>query len=137
MQTFYRIEHKETGAGMYHQGNNGTPNFYDILRETESNLFDDHHPSPYNDSKLLDSFEAKGVAADEVVYVGSKYSYGFCSVEQLRSWVYNDEWLRKLDESEYVLAVVESDDYFEGNTQGIFVKPEEYKKVSIKEFFNL
>lgn len=118
MTTVYRIEDSE-GRGMYYYRNTRNPISYEPAR----------HPVPGCDSLLM--------ASGFPLYGSQHLNYGFISIEQLRSWIYRDEWLLGLHELGYVLAVIESDEVYVGNTQAVFLRPEVYTKHSILEYFNL
>ena len=133
MQTVFRIQHKDTGKGMYrHTGR--------CLASICSSSYDveyDRHPTPWEDSKLTDSILEKYDSVGSVIYNESPYLYGFISVDQLRSWLYRDEWLLGLHNEGYILIVVETDDVYTGNSQAVFTAPNGYVTHSIKEYFNL
>lgn len=121
----YRIEHTD-GKGMY--------------RSTGRSLYEchfykqtDRHPSPDEDSKLFTEIQAKNL----LNWNYGRYVFGFASVDQLRSWLYQDEILLWLDDRGFILAVIEVDDVLIGNTQCMFIKPETYEKKNIREFFKL
>jgi len=98
------------------------------------------HPSPHNDSKLLDenkdlfySFDV-----DEWRFLADEFVFGFSSIDQLRRWLYNDAWLRSLDEKGYMLSIYEGD-VRHGHTQAVIDKStaELVEQHKISEFFNL
>lgn len=139
MKTIYRIEHKESGIGIYrHQGVN--------FRDLDSSNYYDRHPAPLDDSKLSLKLWQKGFVLpedeeryerlDETVKV---YSFGFSSKRQLRSWIYDDSVLLHLHNNNFILAVCQCkpSQVIIGNSQAMFIRPEVYEKLSIKEFFNL
>lgn len=124
--TVYRIETKD-GTGMYGSGG---------CREAGFGYDNSRHPSPEDDallSKLLE--EKSGNAA--WCFSFSPYHFGFATIEQLRNWIYRDEWLLELHNSGHVLAIIESEEVFAGYTQAIFIRPETYQTLDIKEYFNL
>jgi hypothetical protein len=124
--TVYRIETKD-GQGMYGSGG--------FRRAAGEAAYDgSRHPGPGEDGKMRKVTEKR---RDTYYFDYSPFHFGFISVEQLRNWIYKDEWLLSLHESGHVLAIVRSEDVIEGFTQAIFVRPEKYQKVSIKEYFNL
>ena len=131
IKTIYRIESAK-GIGLY--------NFFKADYFVHSVLVDRHrHPSPSDDSLLV----ANVRKASNCNYfdIEAFMRFGFCSVEQLRSWIYKDEWLVKLHEyglkiSEYKLY---SEHVHEGNTQAIFDSRQVLHKQqwSIIEYFRL
>jgi len=65
------------------------------------------------------------------------YCFGFTSEAQLRSWFYKDAYLEWMEINGFILAIIETDDVIEGNSKALLIKPEFYKKVSIKEHFKI
>jgi hypothetical protein len=123
--TVYRIE--KDGIGMYGSGGCGGEYGYDSFR----------HPAPDDDAKLRKATDERKAQDGKMYFDYAPSHFGFISIEQLRAWVYADDWLRSLHESGHVLAIIRSDDVLVGHTQVIFKRPEKYLKVSIKDYFNL
>jgi hypothetical protein len=133
----YRIE-TESGGGMY-QGSYGAlcPLTFDSAR----------HPIPENDSLLMDNMscviEREGLppATSAWSFIYGRYRFGFASVDQLRAWVYQDDWLVKLHLYGLRLAVydVDDEDCVVGYTQAIFRNSEPWKTnyFNILDFFGL
>jgi hypothetical protein len=100
--TLYLI-HKEgkTSVGMY--------------RSVMAGALDDtaRHPTPSKDSGLIYNGYDHYARTDR-----RDFYYGFSSIEQLRRWVYPDQWLRSLHEEGYVLSTFQSLGYT-GYTQAV------------------
>lgn len=98
------------------------------------------HPAPHKDSKLLDENKDLfcSIDIDEWRFLADEFVFWFSSIDQLRRWLYNDAWLRSLDEKGYMLSIYEGD-VRHGHTQAVIDKStaqlvEQHK---ISEFFNL
>lgn len=129
--TVYRIEHAETKAGMYRLAG---VDLYQIMTSYGWDGDQDRHPSPESDSVLMQSgIPGNTWGLGEI----SHLRFGFASVDQLRSWLYKDEWLLGLHNHGYVLAIIETEEAYIGSTQAVFLRPEVYETVSIKEYFKL
>lgn len=100
----YRLEHTETGAGVY-DFTSGVVEFDNI-----------RHPLPHTDTKLQSSLYNKEI------YVFYGHHFGFSSIDQLRAWFYNDDWLYKLSLKGVVLSVYAAKEYYGGNSQCVFKK---------------
>lgn len=153
MKQVFRIETVD-GRGMYRSDFGLSVS--NLLRDGGEN-----HPLPDQDSlllpkvedKLRDMFKERGLDYDDkekllVWDIQDIYNdfwrshfFGFGSIEQLRRWLYKDEWLIKLEEYGLVIAVYEVDDEdaMVGYTQAIFKRTGNDKKTqyNIKQFFNL
>lgn len=120
-----RIEDR-FGTGMYTSYN--FPSFHDIAGFDDTN-----HPTPMMDSLLMSNLGYN----DNM----SSHHFGFGSVDQLRRWIYNDDWLRQLHNAGFILVTYDvPDEYvFLGNTQCVFTKCFAYKREehSIVRFFSL
>lgn len=128
MQTVYRIERGDDKQGMY----GGDRGWYSATNSAQD---DERHPAPRLDSLLCASIRQADKIPSEVLC--SLY-YGFGSIDQLRNWVFNDEWLIKLSKNGYVLAEYRSDEVYVGNTQAVFKRPDRrYRKHDIIKYFNL
>lgn len=125
--TVYRIETKN-GTGMCGSGG--------IYNAAGSDAYSPtRHPGPHEDDKLHEATRDR--MNGRMYFDYQPYHFGFASIDQLRNWVYKDEWLVSLHNDGHVLAVIESEDVIAGYTQAVFIRPEEYQKVSILEYFNL
>lgn len=97
----YRLEHTETGSGVY--------DFTTDVVEFDSS----RHPLPHFDTKLQSSLQNRPIY---------RYHFGFSSIDQLRAWFYNDDWLYKLSLKGVVLSVYAAKEYYGGNSQCVFKK---------------
>ena len=129
---FYRIEN-ETRHGCYvgYYNQNGEWSF---LNCDCSN----RHPFPTDDSLLC-----KSLGNTNTYLVGDK-RYGFMSVEQFRSWFYEDSDLTKLQEYGFHMAIydVPAAKFFTGNSQCVIaseVHTEQYlvETKSLSEFISI
>lgn len=137
MKTIYRIEHKDTSLGMYMEES------IDVGAYLGDTVGTDRHPCPCQDSKLSNKLYAKDMMCGdewgERLTNASSYNFGFSSKRQLRSWLYDDKLLMFLHNNNFILAVCQCkpSQVIIGNSQAMFIRPEVYEKLSIKEFFNL
>ena len=114
---FFRIHHftnKNTGCYRGDWENN-------ISRLGNCEIFVgdyDKHPLPCYDSLLWNKISVN-LPFEEF----SAYHFGFTSLEQLRAWFYNDDWLEWLHNEGYILTEFECDDipeiFMSGHTQAI------------------
>jgi hypothetical protein len=103
----YRVENS-LGKGMYTGDNcEATREMHDTFR----------HPPPYQDARLRDAW-------DEKYYAGSQhlYNFGFSSLDQLRMWIYRDEWRRLLHDAGFFIHAYSADNYILGDTQAVFIR---------------
>lgn len=136
----YRIEDVD-GGGMY-RGDNSYAN-----PVASSNS--DRHPLPNDDSLLMDNISFR---MDQDVdpcdrhqhwtyFLEDEFIFGFASVEQMRNWVYNDDWLVSLDHVGFNLTVydVPENHICIGNTQAVFRRHEatSNRRYTMAQFFNL
>lgn len=135
----YRIEHKGDGVGCYQRGaENKEQGMMTVAGTTMADR--DRHPAMYQDSKLWASLKEKGIGRFEIDFGAIEaYHFGFNTIEQLRSWMYRDEWLIGLAEQNYILAIchVPVDEVISGNSQCMFIRPREYEKHNIREYFKI
>ena len=54
------------------------------------------------------------------------FYYGFKNIEQFKAWVYDEDWIKGLNEKNVALAVIESDYALYGSTQAVFNAKHEY-----------
>ena len=123
MTAFYRIHADDNIlVGMYssYASENMPATIYEKECETK-------HPAPRNDSLLVKTYmeflEASGASTDAAyIEIGGSGYYGFSSLDQMRRWVYQDEWLEQLDEEGFVISKFELEDVIVGNTQAIALR---------------
>lgn len=122
--TIYRLEHKD-GEGFY-QGRTGFSIEHDFRR----------HPLPHQDSLLMESLHNKTGMAE----VRGQH-FGFRDIDQLRAWVYQDDWLRALEHHGVWLAEIHIDEGFVcyGNTQTVFDRSRIQRTIhhNILDYFQL
>lgn len=85
------------------------------------------HPAPYLDSKLLSEnpslFESYFCYGQNYHrFIAKDYIFGFKDVEQCRSWLFNDEWLKSLHDAKYHVAIMQGDVRI-GHTQAVIHSP--------------
>lgn len=126
----YRIEDAD-GEGMY-TCNRSSEN---PIPSTSSSV----HPLPRDDSGLVYAINRKrdyeDISTDVCCFIkDGNYIFGFGSTDQLRGWIYRDEWLWRLQRRGFRLAVfdIEDDNVLVGYTQSIF-KRSDAKQVSYFE----
>ena len=117
---FFRIHHSsDITQGCYRAGcTNNLLSYYAYSTNWKK------HPPPYEDSKLyqslLNSPDYDGFDYENLLI---KYHFGFTSLEQLKAWFYNEDWLEWLDEQGFILSEFECDDvpemFIAGNSQAI------------------
>lgn len=132
----YRIEHKMYGGGVYRNNAVSLSNCDDYYIEH------DKHPAPEDDGMLKRALDEKNMInhyGNLRYSVTVDYSFGFSSLEQLRSWFYKDSWIEWMSENDFIVAVcdVPYSDVLIGYTQAMFIKPDEYDKVDILELLNI
>lgn len=99
--TIYRIAHWDNFRCGLYQSDVSYLMDYDSVR----------HPMPKEDSGISETY----------LQHGESLFYGFSSKEQLRSWVYNDRWLKDLHYEYYALYHVRpTGPYALGNSQAVF-----------------
>lgn len=107
MKLIYRIE-DALGKGMYC----GTDCPVKYMMQEE------RHPPPYQDIRLRDIWET--------LYEQSRqrdFQFGFSSLDQLRSWIYREEWRDALNAAGFKVYVYAAKEYYLGDTQAIMIKP--------------
>lgn len=107
MPRVYRVETPHQ-KGMYHSDTNGflAVGIDDRMR----------HPVPRDDSRLCRNL----IAITGNDYFQSHHYFGFLSIDQLKRWIYMDEWRVALDAMGYKVSVYEVPVVIEGDTQAIF-----------------
>lgn len=78
------------------------------------------HPTPNEDSGIKADWEDMGP------YMQERYSFGFTSEAQFRSWFYDDDWLVAMKDAGLMLSVYDVKDWrgcsFHGHRQAVFRK---------------
>lgn len=131
----YRIENK-AGEGFYLPKDMSTS-----IYRCPSYSDDGSHPNALEDSRLQILLGANNLLSCGMLNrrKTDKYSYGFGTIDQLRHWLYNDEWLVYLHKKGFKLVIcqVVPKNVMLGNTQCMFIKPEKYVKRDIVKYFKL
>lgn len=116
MVKLYRVENVD-GEGMYRSS---APDL------TLSEMQDyDRHPTPNKDTMLRQGvIRLLGLDPYDNFVEYSKwlqFKYGFVSLDQMRAWIYANEWRKALHEKGFYISVYECDEkYFvAGNTQAV------------------
>lgn len=104
----YRVENQR-GVGMYKA----------YAKACYAMVGSDRHPSPNDDAELRPAWHQ---LLNEGLY--RHYNFGFATLDQLRSWIYKDEWREELDRKDfYAMCYYVPDEYMHiGATQAIFRK---------------
>lgn len=113
MTTIYRVENAN-GRGMYRAGGS-----YSAL-EFE---FDEYiHPMPSSDDALMRSIQERGEYNEcgSLDYSMDDY-FGFSSLDQLKRWIYRDDWRSKLDAAGFHVSVYSAVGACIGDTQAVFL----------------
>ena len=118
----FRVERKDDGRGMYQSG-------YGLHSCKSYKTEFSRHPTPFDDSLLRDNMRAAGIGFDFTSYI-----FGFISIEQLRSWLYRDEWINYLIKNDFILRVYMGE-VIVGHTQAIIkdVSKELFTEISLRE----
>lgn len=138
----YRIE-DEDGGGPY-RGDNSH------LNPFGSTSASDRHPLPVDDSLLQESIRfrmGRDLSASDATWIHwssfleSDFIFGFTSIDQMRNWVYKDEWLYTMDKNGFFLSEfnVPKHHVCVGNTQAVFRRKEatKHRRFTMADFFNL
>jgi hypothetical protein len=125
MVAVYRLE-TVGGTGVY-----GTP----ASNHLDFDPF--RHPMPSDDSLLMQSLKMRNLKFQG--YGSLEIHFGFSSLEQLRSWFYNDDWIRNISNEGIVLSIYEAEDVYFGNSQLCFNRSSAVLKSqnNLVEFFKL
>jgi len=91
------------GVGMYCSGARATGQMFDL---------DTYHPSPNNDGKLGDVWAE--------LHNKVEWRFGFASIDQLRMWIYRQEWRDSLHEQGLYVSVISAEYVHVGETQAIY-----------------
>ena len=101
MNRIFRIESVEK-RGMY------CGHMWDGIRGVIK--LSERHPDPHKDSKLLnENRDLFCFSINGPYFKAYKFVFGFSSIDQLRRWIYQDSWLKSLEESGYMLNIYEGD----------------------------
>ena len=113
VREFYRVE-DPSGYGMY-----SSP--LDPMVSSEMNGDPQRHPKWQDDSRLSDEVCREfGVGYNPKDWeVEELWRWGFCSMEQLKFWIYRDEWQEELTNCGFRVAHLRAEG-LHGDTQGIF-----------------
>lgn len=107
MAKVYRVENSN-GGGMYTE-TECTPS-YEMIEEAR-------HPTPDKDALLAPLWQIELETANYL-----RFSFAFASLEQLKFWIYREDWRKKLDENGFGVSVYETDSALIGDTQAVFLK---------------
>ena len=96
---------------------------YEVLFELQG-----AHPGPYRDKKMAKALQeesGKTNPSDLDTIDGDRINgryFGFTNPQQLKHWIYMEEWRRELDEDGFCIYLIEPepDTYLEGDSQCIF-----------------
>ncbi len=109
MAKFIRIQHKESGMGVYYH----EPRSKALADELWENFFTcTRHPSPSDDSLLCDNI-------GDICGWGD-VKFGFCSKKQLRQWFYTDKVIRMMADDDFEIVEMKGT-IFVGHTQAVIV----------------
>ena len=118
----FRLEesNKELRRGVYNS-NKG----WDIMNdkynpERDENGSVPRHPMPRKDSKIVQECEKRDIDAD--CLNDGEFRFGFLSINQLRSWFYNNDSLIELGKAGIILRIYSApeENIIAGNTQCCF-----------------
>lgn len=115
--TVYRIEHIENGNGPYNNSKFDMADYHDSMDQIR-------HPTINNDSLL--NYNWRNLRYSRAAHYGwfEDWYFAFSSIEQMRAWFYQDEWLELLDDHGFVLREYEVEDmyFLQGNAQCMLKK---------------
>ena len=110
----YRVENAQ-GGGMYRNDGLSVASICDI-----SDYSSARHPHPTADDALMRSIPRHLNQMGMPAYV---FNYGFASLEQLKMWLYQNEWRVALSDAGFHVAVYNClKDAYVGDTQAVFIK---------------
>lgn len=75
------------------------------------------HPCPTEDMGMCDAWALKGYSENKDYL---NYYFGFKSMEQLRMWLFDAEYLQHLKDNKIKIHIYQTDDYIIGDTQMVF-----------------
>lgn len=100
----FRVENAD-GVGMYRSDNRIGRAMQDPQR----------HPLPDEDAMLRHAWSVL-----QETHQSHMFLFGFSSIPQLRSWIYDERVVDSLGEAGFMLAVYSCEEYYLGDTQMIF-----------------
>lgn len=125
---------------VYRIANKHDTGMYNTATQISSDVDLVKHPTPYKDSLMQKDF-LRVINDGDVFYIPHQYRCGFKNIDQLRAWVYKDEWLQDLHAREFFLKIYEvaHNKVIFGYTQVMFEfeSAELIADCHILEFFNL
>lgn len=98
----YRVQHKDTGIGMYRASNAAC----EYLGELNT-----RHPMPYDDAALMDALEGKPF---------TRLLFAFSSLDQLKFWIHRRDVRHTLKNEGLHIQVYDAPDCWAGDTQCVF-----------------
>lgn len=140
MKTIFRIEDK-AGQGMYRSDKFGSSQHNPMYGDGYDDM---KHPLPHNDSLLMSNMRIWHAAqgnteqSQKSCPVVDAFNFGFASQEQLRNWIYKDEWLVKLDQKFFLTLYAVPDEFVVvGHTQACFIREQVVNKrrYNITDYF--
>lgn len=115
MKKIYRIE-TETGVGMY--ANLRVAIFMNVPKV---------HITPKEDRKLWEALSsyADSDEQEDIEMMLQDFKFGFADIVQLKQWVYEDNWIRRMHEMDLRLVEYDCEDWdvLEGDCQVVFKNP--------------
>ena len=118
MKKLYRLE-CEPQHGVYSSMGNATTEIRqklqlcrDIMMKYFETLGGEKHPSPYDDTRLMDTMLMYDIKCYDVFY-------GFSSIDQFRAWFYSDGLLTEFDKIGVTLVCYNTSFVYNGNTQAV------------------
>ncbi len=76
------------------------------------------HPMPHDDSALMRAVAERGIGLDTIT---SDDYFGFGSIDQIKRWIYQDDWRVLLDQSGFFIQIWEPFMPAFGDTQAVFI----------------
>lgn len=111
-----RVEDR-CGGGMYRPNSNDGAYEQSAWVRAIGHIQEREHPAPHEDSGLT-QYALRWLGLNQAAA-----RFGFSSLEQLRRWLYNDDWIRRLSAEGCALVTYDVDagaECFVGHTQVIF-----------------
>ncbi len=123
MKQIVRIEHKDSGIGIWNHSNDGSYkrnveaiDSYELLRDRHLNFL-----RPFEETNL------KGI-------FNKDYYCAFKSLDQLKDWIYDNE-VKELIDQGFIILLIELNNYHEGDYQIIFKKEDIITRKDITDIF--
>lgn len=130
---FYRVENANC-TGMYRFSDDDDATLDDMVFEDED-YNPRRHPLPCQDSLLLKGLGKKWpdfFGHDAMNFQGNHH-FAFKSLEQLKFWLYRQEWREWLEQRGFEIVVYEAEGVY-GDTQAVFdihtATPKEFHKLT-------